>query len=70
MSINFKNNNNMKTVFGFGLIILGLVYGPYYKVPSAVISSYIAVLTILIITDKSKELYRLKKEQKQNGKRK
>ena len=53
-----------------GLIILDLVYGPYYKVPSAVVSSYIAVLTILVITDKSKELYRLKKNQKQNGKRK
>ena len=43
------------------LIILDLLLGQYYRLPSAVISSYIAVLTILVITDKSKELYRIKK---------
>lgn len=47
-----------------GLFIIDLVYGAFYKVPSAVVSSYIAVLTILVITNKSKSLYKLKKKSK------
>lgn len=47
-----------------GLFILDLIYGAFYKVPAAVVSSYIAVLTILVITNKSKSLYKLKKRKK------
>lgn len=32
-----------------------------YKVPSAVSSSYIAVLTILVITKKSKDMYKMRR---------
>lgn len=49
------------TAIIIGLFIIDLIYKSYYKVPSAVISSYIAVLTILVITNKSKSLYKLKK---------
>jgi small-conductance mechanosensitive channel len=42
------------------LFIFDFIFGIYYKLPSSVISSYIAVLTILVITRKSKELYQLK----------
>lgn len=44
-----------------GLFILDLLYGKY-SLPSAVVSAYIAVLTILVITRKSKELYKLKRQ--------
>lgn len=44
-----------------GLLIIDVSYGNFYKIPSAVISSYIAVLTILVITNKSKSLYKLKR---------
>jgi purine-cytosine permease-like protein len=50
------------TVLVGTLIIIDLFFGQYYKLPSAVVSSYIAVLTILVITDKSKELYRIKRK--------
>ena len=52
------------TAIIIGLFILDIIYKSYYKVPSAVISSYIAVLTILVITNKSKSLYKLKKNKK------
>lgn len=41
---------------------LDLVYGKTYKLPGAVVSAYIAVLTILVITRKSKELYKLRRK--------
>ena len=51
-------------IFWSGLIIslfiIDFACGEYYKIPNSVISSYIAVLTILVITRKSKELYKLK----------
>lgn len=46
------------------LFIVEFVYSEYYKVPSSVISSYIAVLTILVITRKSKELYKQRTKRK------
>ena len=52
------------TVLVAGLLILDVVYGNFYKIPSSVTSSYIAVLTILVITNKSKSLYQLKKGKK------
>jgi len=39
------------------LIIASFTFRPAYELPSAVVSSYVAVLTILAITRKSKELY-------------
>ena len=42
----------------FFLVILGFILKKSYKLPNAVISSYIAVLTILAITEKSKSLHR------------
>lgn len=46
------------------LIILDFICGADYSIPGSLISSYIAVLTILVITKKSKELYRLKRKKK------
>lgn len=43
------------------LLILDFVYGSHYEIPGSVVSAYIAVLTILVITRKSKELYRRKR---------
>ncbi|PKM91814.1 hypothetical protein CVU82_01240 [Candidatus Falkowbacteria bacterium HGW-Falkowbacteria-1] len=43
------------------LFILDIVYGKTYELPGAIVSTYIAVLTILVITRKSKELYKLKR---------
>jgi cell division protein FtsB len=44
----------------FSLFILDFWFGAIYHLPGAVVSSYIAVLTILVITRKSKELFKLK----------
>ena len=43
------------------LLILDFIYGSHYAIPGSVVSAYIAVLTILVITRKSKELYRRKR---------
>ena len=48
------------TVVMLGLLMGDMLLGPNYEVPGAVVSSYIAVLTILAITRKSKQLYRAK----------
>jgi len=45
------------SVLIFVLILGDFIWQKIYEMPSAVISSYIAVLTILAITKKSKELY-------------
>lgn len=42
------------------LFILDFAFKAEYQMPNSVISSYIAVLTILAVTRKSKELYRVK----------
>lgn len=46
------------------LFILDMAYGEAYELSGAVISTYIAVLTILVITRKSKELYKIKKQER------
>lgn len=46
------------TALIFSLIFFGTIFKEAYKIPGAVVSSYIAVLTILVITSKSKQLYR------------
>lgn len=46
------------------LLILDFLCGSNYKLPNSVASAYIAVLTILVITRKSKELYRLRRRKK------
>lgn len=48
------------TVIVLGLLVGDILLGDSYVVPGAVVSSYIAVLTILAITRKSKQLYRSK----------
>lgn len=48
----------------FVLFIVDFAYGNFYKLPGSVISSYIAVLTILVITRKSKEIYILKRKKR------
>lgn len=45
------------SVLVFSIIVLDFVFGKSYQLPAAVISSYIAVLTILAVTKKSKEIY-------------
>lgn len=60
------------TVIIFFLIISALIFKSSYQIPESVVSSYIAVLTILVITTKSKQIYiekenkKEKKEEKQN----
>jgi len=49
------------SVLIFILFLLDFVCGVAYKLPNSVVSAYIAVLTILVITHKSKTLYKLKK---------
>jgi len=51
------------------LIILDFIFDKTYSLPGAVVSSYIAVLTILVITKKSKELYRAKHKINLNNKK-
>lgn len=53
------------TVLIFGLVVSNLIFHEPYEIPGSVISSYIAVLTILAITRKSKELY-INKNKKNN----
>jgi hypothetical protein len=48
----------------FSLFILDFLLGTAYHLPGAVVSSYIAVLTILVITRKSKELFKLKQKRR------
>jgi uncharacterized membrane protein len=54
----------MWTGIVISLLALDFIYGAAYKLSSSVISAYIAVLTILVITKKSKELYGLQKKKK------
>jgi ABC-type transport system involved in cytochrome c biogenesis permease subunit len=49
------------TLLVFIIIALNVILQKEYKLPSGVVSSYLAVLTILVITNKSKTLYRRKK---------
>lgn len=48
------------TILIFFLVLSTFILHWPYEIPGAVISSYIAVLTILAITRKSKELYKHK----------
>lgn len=49
------------SVLVFGVIIADIVFNKAYELPGSVISSYIAVLTILAITRKSKNIYKKKR---------
>jgi small-conductance mechanosensitive channel len=46
------------------LLIATLLFHKEYKLPSAVISSYVAVLTILVVTERSKSLYKKEKRRR------
>lgn len=48
----------------FLLLICSLVFNNYYQIPNSIVSSYIAVLTILVVTNKSKQMYRIRREKK------
>ena len=48
----------------FILIIMDFVSKDNYQIPSSVVSSYIAVLTILVVTRKSKQLYQAQRRKK------
>jgi len=48
----------------FLLLICSLVFSDYYQIPNSVISSYIAVLTILVVTNKSRQMYKIKRGKK------
>lgn len=52
------------SVLVFGIIILDIVLSKSYELPGSVISSYIAVLTILAITKKSKAVYKKHRRKK------
>lgn len=45
------------TILVFSLIFFGTLFKQEYLIPNSIISSYIAVLTILVITRKSKQIY-------------
>lgn len=45
------------TVLVFSLIFFGTLFKQEYLIPNSIISSYIAVLTILVVTRKSKQIY-------------
>lgn len=51
------------------LFSLSFIFNEEYKMPTSVISSYIAVLTILAVTRKSKELYLVRHQNKSKGKK-
>ena len=51
------------------LFSLSFIFNEEYKMPTSVISSYIAVLTILAVTRKSKELYLVRHQSKSKGKK-
>ncbi len=48
----------------FLLIVSSFLFKKSYNLPDPVISSYIAVLTILVITNKSKQIYKTKQDKK------
>ncbi len=48
------------TILVFGLWVLDLFLGSFYKLPEILIYTYIAVLSVLAITIKSKKIYRAK----------
>ena len=52
------------TILILVLFALNFFYRGEYEVPSSIISSYIAVLTILAVTRKSKEIYEIKRSHK------
>lgn len=52
------------SVLIFILFLLDFCLGTAYTLPNSISSAYIAVLTILVITKKSKELYKLKRKKK------
>lgn len=54
----------MWSILIFILILIDFFSGRSYQLPSSVTSSYIAVLTILAVTRKSKQLYHAKKSKK------
>ena len=49
------------------LLICDFIFRDLYNIPGSLVSSYIAVLTILVITKKSKELYKFKRNQNKTG---
>jgi len=57
------------SVLIFFLIVLDFLFNSTYSLPGSVVSSYIAVLTILAITRKSKELYQAKHKITGNNKK-
>jgi len=46
----------------FVLLGLSFVYKDIYQIPESVVSSYLAVLTILVLTKKSKAMYQIKRK--------
>ncbi len=58
------------SVLVFCLFVLDFIFKAKYQMPNSVISSYLAVLTILAVTRKSKELYSAKHVKKKGKKRK
>ena len=49
------------TVLIAGMFVFSLIYGEPYSVPSDVSAAYIAVVSVFVISHKSKELYSEKK---------
>jgi len=48
------------------LLVLGFIFDKSYQIPGSVISSYIAVLTVLVVTLKSKQLYKIRRSRSKN----
>ncbi|MFZ4632072.1 MAG: hypothetical protein ACOYL8_02595 [Patescibacteria group bacterium] len=45
----------------FALLGLSFIFKDTYQIPDSVVSSYLAVLTILVLTKKSKKMYQIKR---------
>jgi len=52
------------TILVFSLVVVGTISQGNYQIPSPIISSYIAVLTMLVITRKSKQIFYSKNRKK------
>lgn len=52
------------SIIVFALIIIDFCLKDAYQLPNSVVSSYIAVLTILVVTRKSKQLYQDRRQKK------
>lgn len=52
------------TIIVFSILLLSFVFGEKYKIPSEIVTTYIVILSIFAITQKSKQLHSEKSAKK------